>query len=226
MADTGPFPALVAAVQQYKGDRYSQAQRWQPGFSDCSSFVGKGMKALGLNPGGSTTLTYMASSDWYTVSRSQVGPGDIAVNSAHMIIVTGPDTGIGQENTRRNVQEGTIDDLMSGTGPYVFKRYSGGSNITFAGYNTGVTPAGVTSIPAGLTKAVEWMGNTTNWLRVGMVLGGGILIWMTVVGIGKSQLGGLLGNGVKTAGKNVGSKVAESVKKSVKGGGTDGGSKA
>lgn len=226
MADTGPFPALVAAVQQFKGDRYSQAQRWANGYSDCSSFVGKGMKALGIDPGSSTTLSYLASTRWSQVSRSQIGPGDIAVNSVHMIVITGPDTGIGQENTRSNVQEGTIENLMSGTGSYIFKRYQGGSNITFAGYTGGgVTPAGISSIPASMENTVKWLSNSTNWLRVGMVLGGCVLIWMTVVGIGKAQIGGLLGESVKTAGKNVGKKVVKNVKAKVKpaeGGGKNG----
>lgn len=214
MAD-GPFPALVEAVKQFQGDRYSQAKRWSNGWSDCSSFVGKGMKALGLNPGGSTTLTYLASSQWSDVPRAQVGAGDIAVSTSHMILVTGPDTGIGQQNSRRNVQTGTIKDLMTGTGSYKFRRYKNGSNIEFAGYTGGMTQAGVTDIPEAMLATLKWLSNTTNWMRVGMVFGGAVLIWLTIVGIGKTSVGGLLGDSAKNAGKQLqanGKKVIKNAK--------------
>jgi hypothetical protein len=58
----------------------------------------------------------------------------------------------------------------------------------------------------------EWLTNTKNWLRVGMVLAGAVLIWLTVVGIGKSQVGGLLGDSAQKAGK----KVISSVKRKSK----------
>jgi len=201
MAD-GPFPALVEAVQQFRGDKYSQAKRWQNGYSDCSSFVGKGMKQLGLNPGGSTTLTYLASSSWTSISVSEAGAGDIAVNSAHMVLVTGNGTAIGQQNPRRNVQEGSIRDLMSGSGPYVFRRYKGGSDIQFAGYSN-AQQVGLLSFPAKIIDTFVWLTKTTNWLRIGMVLAGAALVWMTVVGVGRSQIGGLLGETAKKAGKKV-----------------------
>lgn len=201
MAD-GPFPALVEAVQQFRGDKYSQGRRWQHGYSDCSSFVGKGMKALGQNPGASTTLTYLASSHWNTISKSQAGAGDIAVNAVHMVLVTGANTAIGQENPRRNVQTGTISGLMTGTGPYVIKRYEGGSNITFAGYTGDATQAGF-SIPESMINTLNWLSNSTNWLRIGMIFAGVLLLWITVIGIGKSEMGGLLGSTVQKQGKKV-----------------------
>lgn len=127
----GPFPALAASAQQFAGDQYSQLKRWQQGYSDCSSFVGKALKALGVTPpGASTTLSYLASSQWKKVTAASAGAGDLAVNSAHMVILTGPGVAIGQENPTRNVQTGTVASLMSGTGPYVYLRYAGaGQNI-------------------------------------------------------------------------------------------------
>lgn len=125
----GPFPALPAAAQQFAGDQYSQLKRWQPGYSDCSSFVGKSLKALGITPpGASTTLSYLASGQWKKTTADSAGAGDLAVNSAHMVILTGPGTAIGQENPTRNVQTGTVAGLMSGTGPYVYLRYADAGN--------------------------------------------------------------------------------------------------
>ncbi len=205
MAD-GPFPALVQACEKYVNDHYSQARRWSPGYSDCSSFVGKGMKDLGQNPGGSTTLTYLASSKWYKISEGEAGAGDIAVNSAHMVLVTGNGSAIGQQNSRSNVRRGSVSELMSGTGPYIFKRYRGGSNITFAGYGT-AQQAGISNIPESMIHTLEWLTDTTNWLRIGMVLAGTVLIYITIVGIGKNVGGGLLGQTAQKAGKNLTRKV-------------------
>lgn len=201
MAD-GPFPALVAAVQQFRNDQYSQTRRWQKGYSDCSSFVGKGMKALNRDMGGSTTLTYLASSKWHTIPKAQAGPGDIAVNAAHMVLVTGPNAAIGQQNPRSDVNTGSISSLMSGTGPYVIKRYSGGSNVTFAGFTDGAQAA--FELPGALTDTAKWLSDTTNWYRVGMVFAGVVLLIIAIVGIGKSTTtGGVLGTSIQAKGKKV-----------------------
>jgi cell wall-associated NlpC family hydrolase len=122
----GGLPQLVAAVRQFAGDHYSELARNQPGYSDCSSFVGKGFKAIGITPpGSSTTPDYLAWSALKKIPESSLAPGDLVVNMAHMIVATGSTTGIGQQNGRRNVQEGSISDLMYGTGSYVCLRYVG-----------------------------------------------------------------------------------------------------
>ncbi|WP_267716782.1 hypothetical protein [Streptomyces sp. CoH17] len=123
---TGPFPKLVEAVMTFSADTYSQGRRWDEGYSDCSSIVGKALKLMKIKPpGGSVTTDYMNSKDWKQIRPSQIGAGDIAVNAAHMIVVTGPDAGIGQQRPGRNVQQDTIENLMMGTGPYNFYRYTG-----------------------------------------------------------------------------------------------------
>src|SRR5688572_11803707 len=64
----GGLPSLRRAVERYAGDKYSQPKRWQSGYSDCSSFVGKGLKLIGVKPpGNSTTTTYLLSKDWKQV---------------------------------------------------------------------------------------------------------------------------------------------------------------
>jgi hypothetical protein len=150
MADSkGPWPELLEACLQNSNDKYSQAKRWQKGYSDCSSWIGKGMKILGKNPGGSTTLTFLSSSDWVTIPASQRGTGDIAVNSAHCVVISGSNGAVGQQRPGRNVQIGTLSDLMSGTGPYIIRRYKGGSNVQFAGFSgddMGIEQAGLGSV--------------------------------------------------------------------------------
>lgn len=126
---SGPFPALVAAVEQNKNDIYTlnPAKRFSQGYSDCSSFLGKGFIALGITPpGASTTLNYLTWESMTTIPVANAGAGDILVNAAHVVIVTSPGNAIGQENPRRNVVTGTYADLMSGTGSYIARRYTGG----------------------------------------------------------------------------------------------------
>lgn len=119
------YPPLLQAVQAFAADHYSQAKRWQPGFSDCSSFAGKGFKALGITPpGASTTLEYLAwRMLWKVPSPYEAGPGDMLISTSHMAIVIDRSSAIGQQNPQRNVRVGAWSDLMFGTGGYGIYRY-------------------------------------------------------------------------------------------------------
>lgn len=126
-AASGAGAPLVAAASRRRGERYSQARRWSDGFSDCSSFVGKAFKDIGVAPPPlSTTWTYLAWPKLSKVDRSAVGAGDLCVNTTHMIICVDARIGIGQQNTRDNVQVDTIEELMAGTGTFVCLRYRWG----------------------------------------------------------------------------------------------------
>jgi hypothetical protein len=116
--------AFIAALNTHAGESYSQSNRWARGYSDCSSFTGKGLLDIGLTPpGGSNTTAYLGSGDWVTVTSPRMG--DIAVNSQHMIVCTDGSHGIGQQNPRRNVQRDTIDNLMANSGSFQIRRYRG-----------------------------------------------------------------------------------------------------
>jgi hypothetical protein len=106
---------LVSALQNFASDKYSQASRWAPGYSDCSSFIGKGLTALGIKyPGNSTTGSYLTWSALTTIPKSQIEAGDLLCSPAHIACATGPTTAIGQQNPSRNVQTGTISNIMWG----------------------------------------------------------------------------------------------------------------
>lgn len=123
------LPDLPAACAAYASDHYTTnpAKRWTSGYSDCSSFVGKGLKRIGIKPPGpSTTLSYLGSKDWTKVSSDIVQAGDVAVSTTHMVVCTGNGMALGQQNPRRNVQRGTIQDLMANSGSYMFLRYNPG----------------------------------------------------------------------------------------------------
>lgn len=118
--------ALIGAARRHRSERYSQSRRWQAGYSDCSSLVGKSLKDIGITPpGASTTWSYLSWSKLRTVPRSEIQAGDLLVSGGHMVIATGPTTAIGQQNSRQNVQEGPISSLMAGQGGWVARRYVG-----------------------------------------------------------------------------------------------------
>jgi cell wall-associated NlpC family hydrolase len=127
-ADAGEgLPSLPRAAERFAGDKYSQAQRWQSGYSDCSSFVGKALKAIGIKPpGGSTTAAYLSSKEFKRIPATAVAAGDLACALNHVIICYGNGYAIGQQSRKRNVQRGTVKDLMYGNSPFVYLRYVGG----------------------------------------------------------------------------------------------------
>lgn len=111
---------LVAATAAFAHDRYSQTRRWEVGFSDCSSFVGKAFKAVGIAPPGfSTTWEYLAWPKLFGIKAGQEAAGDLVVTTGHMIMVTGPGQGIGQQNTTDNVMSGPISALIGGDLTYL-----------------------------------------------------------------------------------------------------------
>lgn len=118
--------ALPRAAETYSKDIYSMAYRNKPGYSDCSSFVGKALRLIGIKPPpGSTTGSYIASKDWKRVSSGDVQAGDLAVALNHMVICYGNGHGIGQQRKGRNVQRDSIKNLMYGNTPFVYLRYAG-----------------------------------------------------------------------------------------------------
>lgn len=122
------IPALPQAVAQFSGDKYSKPKRWQKGYSDCSSFVGKGLKSIGVKPPGpSTTGAYLASKDWKRIPSADAQAGDVAVSLNHMVVYIDNTHGIGQQNKRSNVKRGTVKELMYGNTPYVTLRYMAGT---------------------------------------------------------------------------------------------------
>jgi hypothetical protein len=120
--------AVASQAQKYASDKYSQAKRQQSGYSDCSSFVDKILTDMGIPPPvkWASTANYRMSPQWKTISAAESKPGDIAVSSHHMVLVTanGGSAAIGQQNTKTNVRTGTVANLMGGQ-TYVYKTYVG-----------------------------------------------------------------------------------------------------
>lgn len=117
--------AVSAVAAKYAGDKYSQAKRTQSGWSDCSSFCDKILTDMGISPPTkwASTANYRISPNWVNVALADTKPGDIAINSHHMVMITaaGGTAAIGQQNPRVNVRTGTVKALMSND--YVCKRY-------------------------------------------------------------------------------------------------------
>lgn len=118
--------ALAQAALTHKNEKYSQARRWQSGYSDCSSFVGKAFKDIGITPpGGSVTGSYLTWTKLKTISKSEIQAGDLLVNGGHVAIAISSTMAIGQQNSRRNVQIDTLNNIMANTGSWYPRRYVG-----------------------------------------------------------------------------------------------------
>jgi cell wall-associated NlpC family hydrolase len=125
-SESGSGAALVQAARKHKNEKYSQARRWQTGYSDCSSFVGKAFKDVGITPpGGSTTVSYLAWKQLQKISASEVRAGDLIYHPGHIVIATSNTRAIGQQNRRANVQEGSINVLIPSFPSPTYLRYKG-----------------------------------------------------------------------------------------------------
>lgn len=124
----GPHPEFVQAALRRGNELYSQTKRWADGYSDCSSFVGKVLKDNGITPpGASVTSSYLVWNKLRTISRSEIGAGDLLCGSGHIAIAMSATQAIGQQNGRDNVKVGAISDLMFGE-QWTPRRYTGASS--------------------------------------------------------------------------------------------------
>lgn len=127
---SGTGAKALAAAAGFQNDKYSQLQRTQPGFSDCSSFICKAFHAVGIpKPDGlaewPTTGMFAESSWWKTISFFESMPGDIAVvPGKHMVFVSAGNgaQGLGQQNPATGVKSGPIAALFSGVGGSIVYR--------------------------------------------------------------------------------------------------------
>jgi cell wall-associated NlpC family hydrolase len=120
---------VVAGAQANSGDTYSQPKRRQPGYSDCSSFVDKALQSAGIKPPGSAwanTANFRLAGDWTTIPLAATQPGDIVVNSHHMILITGAggSSAIGQQKTGVNVRTGSASSLITGGVARTYRGYA------------------------------------------------------------------------------------------------------
>lgn len=132
-------PEFVAAAMRHRNEKYSQARRWEEGYSDCSSFVGKALKDCGITPPGlSVTGSYLTWRKLKTVSRAEIVAGDLLCGPGHIAIAIDGAQAIGQQNGRHNVRVDTHESIMTGQPSWVPRRYVGGGS----GGGTGGGPGG------------------------------------------------------------------------------------
>lgn len=73
---SGTSSQLLSAIQKHLGETYSNGKRLQKGYSDCSGFVNKVYKELGIDLGGATSMT-MWNKYVDHIDFDQVQPGDL-----------------------------------------------------------------------------------------------------------------------------------------------------
>lgn len=126
---------IVAAAMTHQTEKYSQTKRWQTGYSDCSSFVGKTLKDVKITPpGASVTMSYRTWSALVTVPRDSIQAGDILSGTGHCAIALDSQRAIGQQNPRQNVRIDGIDSIMYGQSGWVARRYVGSASSGAGSY--------------------------------------------------------------------------------------------
>lgn len=129
----GTHPEIAQAALNAGDEVYSQSKRWQDGYSDCSSFVGKRLKDVGITPPGtSVTMSYRTWSKARTISRSEIGAGDLLCGTGHIAIALNGQLAIGQQRSGVNVKVDTIANIMYGQVGWVPRRYTGTASGTVA----------------------------------------------------------------------------------------------
>lgn len=81
MLDKNKVERFISAAMRYKGDKYSQPKRMQPGYSDCSSLIYKALSDVGYlaNPGVTVTTYRMGVGDgrFKKIPMTELQRGDI-----------------------------------------------------------------------------------------------------------------------------------------------------
>lgn len=83
MLDSNKVNKFINAALKYKGDKYSQPRRMEPGYSDCSSLIYKGLRDTGLLDSSQTSRTistkYMRDGDprFIRIDNKDLKRGDI-----------------------------------------------------------------------------------------------------------------------------------------------------
>jgi len=122
----GPHAEIARAALGHRSEVYSQARRNDPGFSDCSSFVGKALTDVGIKPPSpSVTGSYLVWPKLKRIKREEIQAGDLLCGTGHIAIALDNATAIGQQRTGVNVRVGPIDDIMYGNPGWFPQRYIG-----------------------------------------------------------------------------------------------------
>ncbi len=83
--------SFIEAALTMEGFRYSQARRMSEGYADCSSLVLRAMQKSGVQSSKKNLTSSSISSDsrFYSISKSELEPGDILWRSGHLAIYMG-----------------------------------------------------------------------------------------------------------------------------------------
>ena len=93
--NTATPEGFINEALKMQGWTYSQSQRMQHGFVDCSSLVGRALANAGLGSSHMTTGSITSDSRFYQVPMNQIKRGDILWTSGHMEIYMGGNSTFG-----------------------------------------------------------------------------------------------------------------------------------
>lgn len=110
----GSRGSLISAAEQMLGFSYSQKNRFGASSADCSSLVGRAMKAAGItNDAQLTTVSIQSDSRFMKISKSQLQPGDIVWEKGHMALFIGNNKLIEASSTAGKVRYANLGNRFT-----------------------------------------------------------------------------------------------------------------
>lgn len=134
---------------------------------DCSGLTWAAYRAAGIDIG---FVTFTQIKDGTAVSRENLARGDLVFpDPGHVQIYLGNGQVVHSPRTGSNVQISTM------------KRFYAGRRVSTGGIVERLAvPGQATKDSVSLKGAIDWLTDTKNWLRLGMIVLGGVLIGVTV----------------------------------------------
>lgn len=216
MAVTMKWPATCKTITQQYGNK---SARYAKGYHTGLDIGCRAGSPIYAAHDGTVTLSGWAGAYGNTV---EIRANNSVMTSYHHMSKIAVNRG---QNVSAGKVIGYIGSTGMSTGPHLhFEVRVNGKDVNPNPYLTGAsmiddvsfdtTPAGIMDVfkfPEKMLGVFEWLSKTSNWFRVGMVIGGAVLLLMTLIGVAKASAFGKTAVKVVT---NVGKKAVKSNAKS------------
>lgn len=113
-ANKSQINSFIESAKAMKGWNYSQSKRHNDGYVDCSSLVGRAMKAAGITDNQQVTTASMVGDNRFAkISKSEAQPGDIMWQKGHVAIYLGNNKVLEASGSKKKVVEQNLNNRFT-----------------------------------------------------------------------------------------------------------------